>query len=74
MAVSGMAETPGHNALRQWFADQPHLVKAHEAEAMRMSRQSLDHILSGRRQPTLAQALQIYRHTGIAPYLWQQGD
>lgn len=65
-----MVRTPGHNALRQWFDDQPHLVKAQEADEMDMSRQSLDHVLSGRRRPTLAQALQIYRHTGIAPYLW----
>ena len=40
---------------------------------MSMTRQQLDHILSGRRRPTLAQALEIYRHTGIAPYLWHQG-
>lgn len=67
-----MVESAGHNALRQLFQRQPHLVKSHEAEAMGMSRQQLDHILSGRRRPTLAQALEIYRHTGIAPYLWQE--
>lgn len=62
--------TPGHRQLRQWFKRQPALVKSHEAEAMGMSKQQLDHLLSGRRKPTLAQALEIYRHTGIAPYLW----
>ena len=39
---------------------------------MAMTRQQLDHILSGRRRPTLAQAIEIYKHTGIAPYLWQE--
>lgn len=37
---------------------------------MGMSKQQLDHLLSGRRKPTLTQAIAIYRHTGIAPYLW----
>jgi plasmid maintenance system antidote protein VapI len=62
--------TPGHNALRKWFKFQPQLVKSHEAEAMAMTRQQLDHILSGRRKPTLEQAVAIYKHTGLAPYLW----
>lgn len=65
-----MKLTPGHRALRRWFRERPHLVKAHEAEAMTMSRQQLDHVLSGRRKPTLTQAVNIYRHTGIAVYHW----
>lgn len=64
--------TRGHNALRNWFRGQPHLIKAAEARAMNMTRQQLDHLLSGRRGPTLAQAVEIYRITGIAPYLWRE--
>jgi plasmid maintenance system antidote protein VapI len=70
--VEAVVNSAGHNALRRCFASQPHLIKAHEAEAMAMTRQQLDHILSGRRRPTLAQAIEIYKHTGIAPYLWQE--
>lgn len=56
--------------LRRWFAQRAHLVKAHEAEAMEMTKQQLSHLLSGRRKPTLDQAIAIFRHCGIAPYLW----
>jgi len=62
----------GHRALRNWFRARAHLVKAHEAEAMSMTRQQLDHLLSGRRRPTLDQAVAIYRRTGIAPYIWNR--
>lgn len=37
---------------------------------MGLSPQQLGHILAGRRKPTLDQAIRIYRHTGLAPYLW----
>jgi hypothetical protein len=59
--------TPGHTYLRRWFAA---LIKAHEADAMAMTRQQLNHILSGRRKPTLVQAVAIYQHTGCAVHLW----
>ena len=60
----------GVRALREWFAERPYLIKAQEAEAMGMTRQQLDHLLSGRRRPTLKQALAVYKHTGIEPYRW----
>ena len=66
----GVKETKGHAYLKQWFKDRPWLVKSHEADRMGMSKQQLDHILSGRRKPTLSQALGIYRHTGCEIYLW----
>lgn len=65
--------TEGHSRLQSWFGERAWLVKAHEAEAMAMTKQQLDHILSGRRRPTLDQAIRIYKHTGVEPYLWQQG-
>lgn len=37
---------------------------------MGLSPQQLSHILAGRRRPTLAQAIGIYRHTGIEPHQW----
>ena len=70
-SLAGMVrETPGHRALRVWFRQHGHLVKAHEAEAMAMTRQQLDHLLSGRRRPTLNQAVEIYKRTGIPPHVW----
>jgi plasmid maintenance system antidote protein VapI len=63
---------PGLRRLREYFGRQPHLTKAHEAEAMSMSPQQLGHILAGRRNPTLAQAIEIYRQTGIEPHLWNR--
>lgn len=62
--------TPGHAYLRRWFASQPWLVKSHEADIMGMTKQQLNHILNGSRKPTLAQAVEIYRHTGCAVHLW----
>lgn len=67
-----MRESSGHRRLRRWFADHPWLVKAHEAEAMGMSKQQLSHVLAGRRQPTLDQAIAIYKHTGVEPHTWNQ--
>lgn len=63
-------DSSGHRALRAWFRARPHVVKSHEAEAMSMTRQQLDHLLAGRRRPTLDQAISIYKHTGIEPYRW----
>jgi len=63
-------DSSGHRALRTWFRRQKGLVKAHEAEAMGMSKQQLSHILAGRRRPTLVQAIEIYKHTGIEPHRW----
>ncbi len=62
----------GHRALRLWFRQRPWVVKAHEAEAMSMTRQQLDHLLAGRRRPTLDQAIAIYKHTGVEPHRWQE--
>lgn len=62
--------TKGHRYLRAWFKQRPWVVKAHEADTMGLSPQQLGHILAGRRKPTLDQAIRIYRHTGLAPYLW----
>ena len=62
----------GHRALRRWFRERPWLIKAHEAEAMGMTKQQLDHLLAGRRRPTLDQAIAVYKHTGVEPHLWQQ--
>lgn len=63
-------DNPGRAMLRDWFALQPHLIKAHEAESMGMSKQQLAHILAGRRRPTLKQALAIACHTGVPIALW----
>lgn len=63
--------TPGHKHLRAWFRRRPWLVRTHEAEAMGMSKQQLGHILAGRRQPTLLQAIAINTHTGIDLGLWE---
>ena len=37
---------------------------------MGLSKQQLDHLLAGRRQPTLRQALQIASYTGIEAGAW----
>lgn len=66
--------SPGQKALLDWFELQPHLVKAHEAEAMGMTKQQLAHILAGRRRPTLKQALAIHCHTGVAIGLWSTDE
>ena len=65
-------DSDGHQALRAWFRERRWLVKAHEAEAMSMTRQQLDHLLAGRRRPTLDQAIAIYRHTGVEPHRWRE--
>lgn len=39
---------------------------------MAMSKQQLDHLLSGRRRPSLDQAIAIYKHTGIEPHRWNE--
>ena len=65
-------DSAGHRALRNWFRLHSHLTKAAEAQDMGMSRQQLDHILSGRRRPTLEQAVEIYKHTGVEPHRWSQ--
>jgi hypothetical protein len=65
-------DSPGHRALRQWFERQPHLVRAHEAETMGMSKQQLGHILAGRRRPTLRQALAIDLHTAVPVDAWEE--
>lgn len=49
-------------------------VKAQEAREMGMTRQTLDHILKGRRRPTIDQAVAIRRRHRIPISAWMPKD
>lgn len=56
--------------LHEWFTDNSDLTKTEFAYDIGVSKQSLSHILSGRRQVTVEQAVSIERETGIVVADW----
>ena len=59
--------------LRGYFRENPSAVKAGEARALGFeNRQTLDHLTSGRRRPTLDQATAISERYGIETTDWSR--
>lgn len=59
--------------LRGFFRENPNAVKAGEARALGFShRQTLDHLIRGKRRPTLDQATAISERYGIATQDWSR--
>lgn len=59
----------GRHLLADWIA-RSGLQKRHVAERIGISPSEVSHLLSGRRGPTLALAIDIHRETGIPPASW----
>lgn len=55
--------------LSEWLDDNV-VLKREFAESIDVSQQTLSHLLSGRRQATLEQAVRIERETDIEVGLW----
>ena len=56
--------------LNEWFKDHPGLTKTEFAYDIGVSKQTLSHILTGRRQVTIEQAVSIRREAGIRVADW----
>lgn len=66
-----MQKSEGLRLLRKWFRSRPETNKAQEARDLEYPcRQSLDHILSGARSPTLGQAVALQSRYGIDAASW----
>ena len=56
--------------LNEWFKDHPALAKTEFAYDIGVSKQTLSHLLTGRRQVTIEQAVSIRREAGIEVADW----
>ena len=66
--MTGLSE--GCMQLHEWFKDHPNLTKTECAYDIGVSKQTLSHILTGRRQVTVEQAVAIEREAGIVGADW----
>ena len=66
--MTGLSE--GCMQLHEWFKDHPNLTKTEFAYDIGVSKQTLSHILTGRRQVTVEQAVAIEREAGIVVADW----
>ena len=67
-AMTGLSE--GCMQLHEGFKDHPNLTKTEFAYDIGVSKQTLSHILTGRRQVTVEQAVAIEREAGIVVADW----
>jgi len=60
----------GRERLHSWLQSQPEISQAQLARDLGITPQGLSHVLMGRRQPSLEQAVELEDITGIQPKDW----